>query len=495
MASWNRLTYHRRLFLWLLGYSALLTGCFTVFQYHREKEFKAAEVNSRLQLINTYILTELDEGRTPAEISLDEFHPFRDIRVSIISDKGGILYDNAAGSIRRTDHSDREEIRQALRHGSGYAVRRHSESTGSYYFYSATRSPRGYLVRTAVPYTVSLTALLQADYGFLWTMAAITLLMCTLGYFATRRVGQHIVRLSRFAEDVERGIKISDTQPFPRDELGNISSQIVRLYARLQQALADRDSQHRAALREQQEKQRIKKQLTNNINHELKTPVASIQICVETLLAHPELDERKRTEFLCRCLAGTERLRRLLADVSLVTRMDDGGAAIARGPVNLTDLIAETVTEKAPIALRRSIALENHVPAFPTLTVTQGNAPLLESVFSNLIDNAIAYSGGTRIRLDLVSAADGQIVLTVCDNGTGVAPEHLPRLFERFYRVDKGRSRAAGGTGLGLAIVKNAVAFHGGNITVENRSGGGLLFRITLPGSPQEESAAFHAQL
>ncbi len=347
-------------------------------------------------------------------------------------------------------------------------------------------------MRTAVPYTVSLTALLQADYGFLWTMAAITLLMCTLGYFATRRVGQHIVRLSRFAEDVERGIKISDTQPFPRDELGNISSQIVRLYARLQQALADRDSQHRAALREQQEKQRIKKQLTNNINHELKTPVASIQICVETLLAHPELDERKRTEFLRRCLAGTERLRRLLADVSLVTRMDDGGAAIVRGPVNLTDLIAETVAEKAPIALRRSIALENHVPALPALTVAQGNAPLLESVFSNLIDNAIAYSGGTRIRLDLVSAADGQVVLTVSDNGTGVPPEHLPRLFERFYRIDKGRSRSAGGTGLGLAIVKNAVAFHGGNITVENRDGGGLLFRITLPGSPQEGSAAFH---
>ncbi len=490
MASWNRLTYHRRLFLWLLGYSALLTGCLTVFQYHREKEFKAAEVNCQLQLINTYILTQLDEGRDITEMNLNEFHPFRNIRVSIISDKGDILYDNASGSIRLTDHSDREEIRQALRHGSGYAVRRHSESTGSYYFYSATRGSQGYLVRTAVPYTLSFTTLLRADYGFLWFMGTITLLMCTLGYFATRRVGQHIMRLSRFAEDVERGMKISDTAPFPRDELGNISNQIVRLYARLQQALADRDSQHRATLREQQEKQRIKKQLTNNINHELKTPVASIQICIETLLAHPDLDERKRTEFLRRSLAGTERLRRLLADVSLVTRMDDGGTAIARGPVSLTDLIAAAVTEKAPIALSKDIVIENGIRS--PLVVMQGNAPLLESVFNNLIDNAIAYSGGTRIRLDLASATDRQVVLTVSDNGTGVPPEHLPRLFERFYRIDKGRSRSAGGTGLGLAIVKNAVAFHGGNITVENRDGGGLLFRITLPGSPQEGSAAFH---
>ena len=145
-------------------------------------------------------------------------------------------------------------------------------------------------MRTAVPYSISLSALLKPDISFLWIMSIVTLAMCMLGYFATRRVGQHVTRLKKFADDVEKGTKISDTEPFPNDELGSISNNIVRLYARLQQANTEREREHKTALYEQREKERIKKQLTNNINHELKTPVASIKICVETLLAHPEMD-------------------------------------------------------------------------------------------------------------------------------------------------------------------------------------------------------------
>ena len=109
-----------------------------------------------------------------------------------------------------------------------------------------------------------------------------------------------------------------------------------------------------------------------------------------------------------------------------------------------------------------------------------GNPSLLASVFRNLIDNAAAYSGGREIRFQRLPASGGRIVLSVTDDGCGAPPEHLPHLFERFYRIDKGRSRAAGGTGLGLAIVKNAVLLHGGTIAVENRPGGGLAFTIAL---------------
>ena len=301
--------------------------------------------------------------------------------------------------------------------------------------------------------------------------------MCLFGYFATRRVGIHIIRLNKFAENAENGVRISDTEPFPHDELGEISNHIVRLYARLQQAVADRDSEHRAALHEQLEKERIKKQLTNNINHELKTPVASIKVSVETMLAHRNMSEEKEILFLQRCLTNTERLQRLLTDVSLLTRMDDGSASILKEQVNLTDIINYAVGDRQIIAATKGITIENYISRN---IVMSGNQSLLEAVFNNLIDNAIVYSGGTRIKIELISIGNDKIVIALSDNGCGVPSEHLPRLFERFYRIDKGRSRAAGGTGLGLSIVKNAVTLHGGDITAENQCSGGLLFKITF---------------
>lgn len=477
MALSNRVSYPQRLFLWLLGYSLLLAGCFIAFQYKREKDFKAEEMNTRLQLINTYILTELEEGQDIRNISLADFHPFEDIRVSVMRADGSVIYDNSMDSLPGTNHLDREEIKRALKSTSGYTVRRHSRSTGQYYFYSATKGNQGLIVRTAVPYSLSLSTLLRADYNFLWIMGIISLVMCILGYFATRRVGQHIMRLNEFAERVERGSRISDTEPFPNDELGAISNHIVRLYARLQQAYSDRDAEHKAALREQQEKELIKKELTNNINHELKTPLASVRICIETLIAHENMSEEKRITFLKRCLSNTDRLQRLLSDVSLITRMDDGRESIVKETVDLASIINNTVEEHQLIADNKGIVIENNVSGQLPM---QGNGSLLEAVFNNLLDNAIAYSGGTYIKIEPVYVSEAKIVLTVEDNGAGVPAEHLPRLFERFYRIDKGRSRNAGGTGLGLSIVKNAVMLHGGNITVENKKSGGLLFKITF---------------
>lgn len=399
------------------------------------------------------------------------------MRISIIDDSGKVIFDNTLDSLPGSNHLHRKEIADAVRHGTGYTLRRHSESTGETYFYSARKGEK-YIVRAAVPYSVSLQQLLAADFGFLWFMSGITMCMCVIGYFATRRLGIHVSRLNLFAKKAERGERIYDTEPFPHDELGEISNHIVRLYARLQQANADRDREHRAAIHEQQEKERIKKQLTNNINHELKTPVASIQACLETLLSHPDLGREKREDFLMRCMANTTRLRQLLADVALITRMDDGGAAIMKEKLDLACLIADVVDEKRDMAAAKGIVIDNESEACSA--EINGNASLLESVFNNLIDNALAYSEAGRITIRLKELPDDILLVTFSDNGCGVGEEHLPRLFERFYRVDKGRSRAAGGTGLGLAIVKNAVMFHGGSVTVENSPKGGLVFRLTF---------------
>jgi len=474
----SKQSYHKRLFFWLLGYSILSMGCFVIFQAKREKQFKAEELNSQLQLINTYIISELSDGVNIKDIQLREIHPFEDLRITVIDPDGNVIHDNSLDSLPNTNHLSRKEIATAIKYGNGFTIRRHSESTGDTYFYSARKDNDGLIVRTAVPYSIPLSELLEADYGFIWFIGIITLLMCTLGFFATHRLGQHISRLNRFAEKAEKGYNISDTEPFQHDELGDISNHIVRLYARLQQANADRDKEHKAALHEHQEKERIKKQLTNNINHELKTPVAAIKICLETLLTHENLPQEKKTDFLQRSLANTNRLQKLLEDVAQITRMEDGCEQIAKHPLYLGNIITYICMECQHMATSKGIEIHNHITGpLPFI----GNPSLLISVFHNLIDNAIAYSGGTEIVIREQKGRVGKITLIIADNGNGVSDEHLPHLFERFYRVDKGRSRAVGGTGLGLAIVKNAIILHGGNITVANRSEGGLVFTISLP--------------
>ena len=230
-------------------------------------------------------------------------------------------------------------------------------------------------------------------------------------------------------------------------------------------------------MHEEQEKIRIKKQLTNNINHELKTPVAAIQGYLETLLANPDLDAGKRTNFLEKSAAQTGRLRSLLADISTITRMDEASQLIRKEPVVLNDLIAETAAdmELKPAEQRLRVNVD-----FPRRVEVVGSPSLLASVFRNLADNAAAYSGGRDIFIRLVDDTPEECTILFADNGIGIGEEHLPHIFERFYRIDKGRSRKLGGTGLGLAIVKNAVAIHGGSITARNRDRGGLEFVFTL---------------
>lgn len=472
----SRLSYHRRLFLLLLSFSWVLVACFIVFQYGREKHFKAERLNARLQLLNLRMLDALDEGVEPAACIAAHNGPFEELRVTIIDRQGNVLFDNSLDTLPAANHLDRPEVAEALAHGSGYTIRRHSESTHRNYFYSAMLGDR-YIIRSAVPYSVPLSAVLAADRVFLWFMLGVTLLMSIAGYFATRRLGHNISRLNDFAQRAERGERIDEPESFPHDELGEISNHIIRLYARLQQTTADRDREHALALHEEQEKIRIKKQLTNNINHELKTPVAAIQGYLETLLANPSLDAGRRTEFLEKSCAQIERLRRLLSDVATITRMDEASQVIRKEPVVVNDLIAEVAEEMAlkPAEQRLRVNVD-----FPERVEVVGNPALLSSIFRNLADNAAAYSGGRDIYIRLLDNSPEACTILFADNGIGVSDEHLPHLFERFYRVDKGRSRKLGGTGLGLSIVKNAVMIHGGTISARNRERGGLEFRFTL---------------
>ena len=475
----SKFSFHRRLFLLLLIFSWVLVGCFVGFQYGRERYFKAESLNSQLQLLNLRLLDQLDEGGDPSLFAARHKLSAEGLRITVIEPGGRVIYDSAEprDSIALLpNHLDRPEVAAAVAHGTGYTIRRLSESTHQTYFYSAMAGER-YIVRTALPYSLPLHEVLAADREFLWFMLGITLLMCLVGYFVTRRLGLNIPRLTAFAERAERGEEIGNGESFPHDELGDISANIVRLYAQLQRTTADRDREHALALHQEQEKIRIKKQLTNNINHELKTPVAAIQGYLETILANPTMPAAQRTSFLEKSLAQTDRLRRLLIDVSTITRMDEASQLIQKEPVHLDELIDEIRADVQLLPEERRMRVHCRLPR--PLPI-EGNAALLGSVFRNLTDNATAYSSGRDIYIELIGEDEKQYTFLFADNGIGVEEEHLPHLFERFYRVDKGRSRKMGGTGLGLSIVKNAILLHGGTIEAHNRETGGLEFRFTL---------------
>ena len=460
----------------LLTFSWSIILCFVGFQYIREKQYKSEFLNAQLQLYNRHMIERVENG-LPYEnnININE-KPFDELRISIITLSGAVIYDNMLAVDSLDNHRMRPEIADAIKKGTAYRIGRQSASDGREYFYSATKGER-VIVRTAIPYSSSLNELLKADWSFLGVMLIISFTMSILAYFATRRLGKNIERLNRFAAKAEKGESFDEEEPFPNDELGSISNHIVQLYAQWQQTIKDRDIAHEATLREEQEKIRIKRQLTNNINHELKTPVASIQVCLETLLSGINLSEEKRLELIERCYTNNERLRHLLGDVSLITRMEDGSQLIGKEPVSINNIIDEIAAELEIMPEEERFALHSN---FNEQVVVDGNLSLIGSIFRNLTENTIAYSGGKNIYISLVENNEDWCRICFEDDGCGVEEKQLPRLFERFYRVDKGRSRQMGGTGLGLAIVKHAVQFHGGNINVTNRPGGGLKFEFTI---------------
>ena len=426
MALEAKKSHHKRLFLQLIAFSWAMVLCFVGYQYIREKEYKSEFLNAQLQQYNRHLLATVEEGEPYEDYIATHDKPFDELRISIITLTGAVIYDNIISLDSLDNHRSRPEVADAMVKGSGHNISRQSTSDGREYFYSATRGER-VVVRTAIPYSSTLQDLLEADWSFLVVMISITLVMSVVAYFTTRKLGKDIERVNRYEAEQERN--------------------------------------------------RLKRQLTNNINHELKTPVASIQVCLETLLSGINLSEEKRQELIERCYTNNDRLRRLLNDVSLITRMEDGSALIGKERVVINDIIDEVAKELEMLPEDERLRLHTD---FGDEVIIDGNPSLIGSIFRNLTENAIAYSEGRNIYISLLENNEKLCRIRFEDDGKGVELKHLSHLFERFYRVDKGRSRQKGGTGLGLAIVKHAVQFHGGTITVTNRPNGGLRFEFTL---------------
>lgn len=461
-----------RLFLTVLAIFVAFAVAFVLFQRNREVNYRVQELNIRLQDYNNSMAETLSETDTISAEMLRSYvasHKIRHLRVTLIRTDGSVLYDNIEENYESMpNHLSRAEVKEALHRGSGCSINRLSTTLNQQYFYSASFFPKLQLViRTALPYDVRLSEMLTADTRYLWFSIVMMAVLCLVLYRFTSRLGRNITNLRLFASkaDHNESLDTEDLVEFSDDELGEIAERIIKMYKRLEYT--------------KEEQNRLKRELTQNIAHELKTPTASIKGYIETILDNPQIPETTRRQFLERTHAQAERLTALLQDISVLNRMDDAPATTHDfEKVSINDIVEKIQNETLLQLGERKMTFDNRLPAG---VVVNGNESLLYSIFRNLTDNAIAYAGESTTIL-LTAESDGDMWRFVfADNGVGVPDKHLPRLFERFYRVDKGRSRQMGGTGLGLAIVKNAVLIHEGSIQVGNRKEGGLAFCFTLP--------------
>lgn len=579
------LSFSRKLFLSVISLFLVFAICFIAYQYQREREYKIELLNTKLQDYNSRLYEQLEEQPLDSEIisGYIDKHILEDLRVTLIDAEGNVVYDSYPSHNNQIEnHLNRPEVQKAIKHGNGYDVRRTSETTGVPYFYSATRY-KDYIVRSALPYNVSLINNLQADPHYLWFTIIVTLLLMIIFYKFTNKLGTSISQLREFAMRADRNepIEMAMQSAFPHNELGEISQHIIQIYKRLHETkealyiereklithlqisheglgvftkdkkeilvnnlftqysnlisdsnletteevfaiselkeiihFINKNQQERSRgkgekrmsvtinkngrtfiveciifqdasfeisindVTQEEEQVRLKRQLTQNIAHELKTPVSSIQGYLETIVSNENIPREKINVFLERCYAQSNRLSRLLRDISVLTRMDEAASMIDMERVDISVLVGNIINE---VSLELD---EKHITVINSLKKSiqvKGNYSLLYSIFRNLMDNAIAYAGNNiHIHINCFREDENFYYFSFADTGIGVSPEHLNRLFERFYRVDKGRSRKLGGTGLGLAIVKNAVIIHGGSISAKNSQGGGLEFVFTL---------------
>lgn len=484
MASKRRISYQWQLFIPLVATLWIIIFGMSYWQFYRERQYRGAQIHEQLSLINARILEAYENDSNP--IQFVDFlcryyreNPIYDLlRVTV--------YEN--GKIKRSwgepiglSESELAQERGITRTPEVDRLPADSRNNDTYFYYSANHNDDGsVIVITVLPIDNDILNAALPSSNIFWIMFAIAAVMTVLAYISTGYFGKNIRVLRSIAKRAVTDPNFEPDVNIPHDELGDITKQIVHLYNERTDAMERLKHEHAVAIHAIEEKARTKRQLTNNINHELRTPIGVIKGYIDTILKTPDIDDAARTYFLTKTQEHVNRLVNLIADVSALSRLEEGGELIATEELDYHDVpytIASDLNESGELGtmtFRYNVPLDCKV---------QGNYNLLAGMITNLCKNAAAYSKGTVCELVMTDEDDRFYHFEFRDDGIGVDEQHLPHLFERFYRIDSGRTRKAGGTGLGLSIVQNTVIAHGGTISVENGTLGGLTFKFTLPKS------------
>jgi signal transduction histidine kinase len=473
-------------------------GLFAILEYSNFKQSRRDFVANSVDLAVTNILNGLNEGRNmrPYLNFLERYledSPLEEMSMSIIDNQTGKLRYSRGKLILEVPKQlpEAEEVQLV----DGTITRRLydvklSDGTKLFIYDQGQTTDGTVTIHTYLPHNVIVDQMLSVGYMF-WVIVVFVLAAGTfIAWVITAHMAKNITLLQDFATRAANDRDFIPMGDFPANEIGDISRQIVAIYNARMQANVRREREHAIALRATEEKNLMKRRMTDNISHELKTPIGIVKSYIETILDNPDMTDTDRTHFLNKAHDNIERLTQMMEELSTITRLEDSRDNIQISDIDFHDFVFSTAEDflqggmLGDIDFTYNIPLDCHV---------YGNGELLNTVLHNLAKNAVKYAQCSQIGITLLGRNENYFTFSFYDNGVGVGEEHLPHLFDRFYRIDSGRSRKVGGSGLGLPIVKGAINTMGGSITVRNRHGGGLEFVFTLrrvkPEKPKPQEA------
>lgn len=400
-------------------------------------------------------------------------------RITAIAPDGRVLADTEGDPDRMENHRQRPEVMEALNGRVGQSIRR-SPTVGEEFLYVAVPSPQG-AMRVAVPMSAMAEQVNSIRKRLLFSTALAFVPAILIAGFFARYVSSRLGRIIDYAGKLAEGNFRARLERPGTDELGILSGKLNETGEKLEKMFEELQREHQ----ELEKLERVRKDFVINVSHELRTPLASIQGYTETLLNGAIEDKQYNVRFLDIIRQNAERLSNLAADLLTLSRIELKTQKFQFASYYVNVLLLDCVDSMRPMADRKEIEL--HIEYTEEDAEVFCDSKAVHQALGNLMDNAIKYTpegGGIYVGARPAAGPAGAgryYEFYVRDTGIGIPAEELPRLFERFYRVDKARSRELGGTGLGLAIVKHLARAHGGDVRVESEMGKGSTFCFTLP--------------
>lgn len=468
--------------LLLVALSVIVIAAMGIFSsISLDKYFRSRIINELETQTNEvdYFIRSSIKSDSSAYIKLQNFASSANLRLTLIDSTGVVRFESELpqDSLSSIDnHLTRPEIKLSLNNEIGFSTR-HSTTikTDMLYLAKRLRAPfpneTGFdqvkFIRLSVPMTSVDIVMKDIHKKIIFAGTIILILVIAIAITVSKRVAKPIEEMAKFAEQIRGGNFEKRLIPTKTLEFKKLAETINNMVDTLEKDIT-----------QLKKLEQVRSEFLGNVSHELRTPIFAVQGMLETLLQGALDDKNVNHDFVQRALGNTQRLNTLLGDLIEISRIESGDMKMSYRYFRIRDFIETVIADMQPIAIQKNILIENINP-IPDIEV-YGDKDRLKQAMINLINNAIKYNRQNGVINISIEVEDDTAKIIVQDSGVGIPEEHLPRIFERFYRVDKERSREAGGTGLGLAIVKHIIEAHGSKIEVQSEVGKGSTFSFHL---------------